>query len=171
MMLRSMSRQEQSEKLVQVYRARNEWEGSLVLGYLHDNGVEATLRAPPVMPPVDYYELFNRNETIDGIFVLEHQAIRAHELIADFLVAPTDESSLEELAAKKEHPGRETIHRLRIAVREERRTFEFIGWLVIAFCVAGWLLVATPVPPGPWTSLVLLVIIALLVGSWSRRRL
>ncbi len=166
-----MSEQDRSEKLVQVHHAHNEWEGNIVVGYLRDNGVEATLRTPPVMPPVDYYELFNHNETIDGIFVLEHEAECARELIAQFLAARPDEQSIEELAAQKTHPDRENIHRLRIAVREERRTFEFLGWLVVAFCAAGWLLVGTPLPPTPWTRLALLVIIALWIGSWLRRRL
>lgn len=41
-----MSESERSEKLVQVHHARDEWEGNIILGYLRDNGVEATLRTP-----------------------------------------------------------------------------------------------------------------------------
>ena len=43
----AMSKRERSENLVQVHHAHDEWEGNIIVGYLRDNGVEATLQDPP----------------------------------------------------------------------------------------------------------------------------
>ena len=35
-----------AEKLVQIYQASDEWEGTILVGFLGDHGVAATLRPP-----------------------------------------------------------------------------------------------------------------------------
>ena len=169
-----------SEQLVEIHRARTEWEGNLLVGFLQDNGVEATLEAPPAVPPLDAVEQLSGGDKICGIFVLEHDAQRARELVREFLTAATDERVLEEEAAQKLHVDKDTIAQLRGAVREERRTFEFLGWLGVTFLAAAallwaiwpaWLKIAPPAPEFRWVMVILLALASVYAGNWTSRRL
>ena len=123
-------------KLVQVHKARNEWEGEFLVGYLQDNGVEAVMRRPPSIPPYDFAEWMYRKNKIDGIFVRESDADRARQLIQEFLMTAADAPSLEALAAQRPPLTKEKIGQLRGALREERRTFRFLGGTLAAFAAA-----------------------------------
>ena len=169
-----------SEQLVEIHKARNEWEGNLLVGFLNDNDAEATMEPPPAVPPLDAVEQLSGVDKICGIFVLEHDAQRARELVREFLTAATDERVLEEEAAQKLHVDKETIAQLRGAVREERRTFEFLGWLGVAFLAAAallwaiwpaWLKIAPPAPEFRWVMVILLGLAAVYAGNWTSRRL
>jgi hypothetical protein len=89
-----MSEQERSEKLVQVHHARNEWEGNLVVGYLRDNGIEATLQSPPSVT-LFVTENPGGDDKANGVFVLEHETEHARGLLKEFLQAggPADDSN------------------------------------------------------------------------------
>ena len=80
---------ERSEELVLVHHVRDEWEGNIVVGYLRENGVEATLQSPPSVPPLDLVENLTGTDKINGIFVLEHEAEHARSLLKEFLDAST----------------------------------------------------------------------------------
>lgn len=173
-----MSDPEQSEKLVQVQHARNEWEGNIVIGYLRENGVEATLRTPPSVPPLDFAENMSGTDKVNGVFVLEHEAEHARQLLKQFQSTVADQEILEETAAQKLKLDKETIAQLRVAVREERKTFEFLGWIGVVFLGAAallwiiwpaWLKLA---PAGmQWVVVILLALAAVFAGSWASRRL
>jgi len=64
-----------------------------------------------------------------GIFVLGYEADHARELVKEFLNTVTDEQVLEEAAAQKLKLDKETVTQLRGALKEERQTFEFLGWI------------------------------------------
>ena len=100
-----MSKGERSENLVEVHQAHDEWEGSIIIGYLRDNGVEATLRQPPSMAPLDAAESLSGTDKANGIYVLEHEADHARNLLKEFLNTVTDEQILEE-AGRSETEGR-----------------------------------------------------------------
>src|SRR5207245_2723188 len=123
-----------AERLVQVHRARSEVEGDLILGYLHDNGIEGTLMRPPMDPLLHDLERLFRNRIMLGIFVLEHEDARARRLVREFTSVRADEKVLEALAAQKPRLTKEHIAQLRAALCEERQTFRFLGWLALAFC-------------------------------------
>ena len=168
-----------SEKLVEIHRARDEWEGNLLITYLRENGVEATLRSPPAVPPLDAAEILSGTEKVCGVFVLEHEAQRAAELVTEFLSAATDDSILEQMAVQKPQADKETIARLRSALREERRTFEFLGWIGVVFLGAAallwaiwpaWLKVASPPPELRWLVVILLVLAAVFAGGRASKR-
>jgi len=175
-----MSKTERSETLVQVHHAHNEWEGNIVVGYLQDNGVEATLQTPPSMPPLDIAENLSGTEKMNGVFVLEHEAEHARGLLKEFLTTVTDEQILEETAAQKLKLDKETIGQLRGALREERRTFEFLGWIAVAFLGSAALLwaiwpdflkIAPPAPEFRWVVVILLALAAVFAGSWTSKHL
>lgn len=175
-----MSERERSEKLVQVHQARDEWEGNIVVGYLRDNGVEATLQSPPSMPPLDAVENLSGSDKANGIFVLEHEAEHARGLLKEFLSAVTDDQVLEETAAQKLKLDKATIGQLRGALREEQQTFEFLGWAGVAFLGAAallwaiwpeWLKIAPPPPEFRWVVVILLALAAVFAGNWASRRL
>jgi hypothetical protein len=170
---------EQSEQLVQVHHARDEWEGNIVVGYLRDNGVEATLQTPPSMAPLDVVEDLSGSDKVNGIFVLEHEAQHARDLLKEFLNTVTDEQVLEETAAQKLKLDKETIGELRGALREERQTFEFLGWVGVAFLGAAallwaiwpeWLKIAPPPSGLRWVVVILLALAAAGAGNWASRR-
>lgn len=121
----------ESEKLVQVYRARDEWQGHLLVGYLRDNGVEATLRQRASIPPCDSVEFGDKRT--DGILVLQHDAERARGLVQEFLVASPDEEAMDALAGQKLHVTKERFAQLRAALWEEKQTFRMLGWGVLLF--------------------------------------
>jgi hypothetical protein len=173
-----MSKPERSETLVQVHHARDEWEGNIVIGYLRDNGVEATLQTPPSMPPFDAAENLSGTEKVNGVFVLEHEAEHARGLLKEFLNMVTDEQILEETAAQKLKLDKETIGQLRGALREERRTFEFLGWIGVAFLGSAallwaiwpeWLKIAAPASALRWLVVILLAVAAVFAGSWTSK--
>jgi len=173
-----MSKGEESENLVQVHHARDEWEGSIMVGYLRDNGVEATLQEPPSIPPLDIAENLSGTEKVNGIFVLEHQADRARSLLSEFLNTVTDERILEEAAGQKLKLDKETIGRLRITLGEERRTFAFLGWVGVVFLGAAavlwaiwpeWLKFGPPPVGLRWLVVILLALAAVFAGHWASR--
>ena len=113
------------------------------------------------------------------MFVLEHDAVRAKELIAEFLATVTDESVLADAAAQKLKVDQATIHRLRGALVEERQTFEFLGWVGVAFLGAAALLwmiwpawLKMDVPPAlfRWAMVLLLTLGAVFAGNWASKR-
>ena len=168
-----------SERLVEVYKARDEWEGDLIIGYLKNNGIDATFQGESSMP-FDMAGMFKTTEEALVIFALERDAKRAAELVREFLGKPTDERVLEEEAAHKLHVDKETIRQLRGAVCEERRTFKFLGWLGVAFLGAtallwaiwpAWLKIAPPAPEFQWMMVIALALAAVFAGNWASRRM
>ena len=109
-------------KLVEVHKARDSWEGTLLTSYLRDNGIEAAFQGDPNVS-FDMTELLRNSDEAFGVFVLEPDVARAQALITEFLTTVTDELVLAETAAHKLKVDKETIHRLRGALVEERRTF------------------------------------------------
>ena len=175
-----MSIHEQSEQLVQIHQARDEWEGNIVVGYLRENGVEATLQAPPAVPPLDAVENLSGSTKVNGVFVLEHESERARTLLRAFQNTVTDEALLEEEAAHALKLDKQTIAQLRGALKEEKQTFEFLGWVGVVFFSAAallwaiwppWLKLTPPPPEIRWTGLILLTLVAVFTGSWASRRL
>ena len=158
-----------AERLVQVYRARDDWQGTLLTGFLNDQGVRATLRLPPSVPPFDWYEFFAHNNSIDGVFVFEHDVTCARQLIGEFLGAEPDEAALEQQAAHKPHPDRDKIHWLRIALIEERQTFKFLGLLALSFLSAGFLYIG--LPSLRVAALLGFTLVAVMAGNWLRGKL
>jgi hypothetical protein len=174
-----MRESERSEKLVQIHHARDEWEGNIILGYLRDNRIDAMLRSPASMAPLDAAESLSGSDQANGIFVLEHEADHARSLLKEFLNTVTDENVLEEAAAQKLKVNKETIGQLRGALQEERRTFEFLGWVGAAFLGAAallwgiwpqWLRMGPPEPEFRWVMVILLGLGALFAGGWSSRQ-
>ncbi len=168
-----------AENLVEIHKAHDEWVGNLLIGYLRDNGVEATLQEPGSTVP-DVVETMSGVDKIYGIFVLDHDSKRGAELVREFLSAATDESVLEATAAEKLRVDKDTIARLRGAVREERRTFELLGWLGVAFLGSAallwaiwpaWLKIEAPAPEFRWVMVILLLLGALFAGTWSSKRM
>ncbi len=168
-----------AENLVEVHKAHGEWEGNLLVGYLRDNGVEATLQEPASIAPLNVAESMTGSDKVCGIFVLDHDSKRASELVKEFLSAAADEGVLEENAAEQLHVDKETITRLRGAVQEERKTFEFLAWSGVVFLGAAallwatwpaWLRVGPPAPGFRWVMVILLALGAVIAGAWSSRR-
>ena len=166
-------------KLVEVHKARDSWEGTLLTSYLRDNGIEAAFQGDPNVS-FDMTELLRNSDEAFGVFVLEPDVARAQALITEFLTTVTDESVLAETAAHKLKVDKETIHRLRGALVEERRTFEFLGWVGVVFLGAAALLwtiwptwLKMDVPPAifRWLMVVLLTIGAVFAGNWANRKM
>src|SRR5204863_4718391 len=88
------------EKLVEVYKARSETEGVLLVGYLRDNDVEAAFQGDQNVS-FDMKELIQTSNETMGVYVLAHEVAHAKELCAEFTTAVTDESVLAETAAKR----------------------------------------------------------------------
>jgi hypothetical protein len=175
-----MGKTEQSQDLVLIHHARDEWSGNILVGYLRDNGVEATLQSPPSMAPLDAAESLSGSDKVNGIFVLGYEADRAHALVKEFLNTVTDDQVLEDAAAEKLKLDKETITQLRGALKEERQTFEFLGVIGVAFLGAAallwaiwpaWLKVGPPPPVLRWLGVIFLLLTAVFAGSWTSRRL
>jgi hypothetical protein len=171
-----MSKGEQSENLVQVHHAHDEWEGNIIVGYLRSNGVEATLQSPPAVAPLDAAEEFSGTAKVNGVFVLEHEAARARELLKEFVNTVTDEQVLEEAAEQKLKLDKQTIRQLRTALREERQTFEFLGWTGVIFLGAAallwaiwpsWLKIGPPPAGFRWLVVILLAVGAVFAGNYA----
>lgn len=163
------------EKLVVVHKANEEWEADLVVGFLRENGIEASLAEPPSRAAAAFHAGFCDPDATSAVFVLEHQADAARKLVEEFCAARAAEETPPPVQVDKEK-----IHELREAVKEERRTFEFLGWAGVVFLGAGallwavwpsWLKMAAPATPLRWLMVVLLALAAVFVGSWSGRRL
>jgi hypothetical protein len=176
-----MSEQElrNAGKLVEVFKARNDAEGNLVVGFLRDNGVEATFFGAAAVP-LDSAEILESSDKLAGVYVLPENAERARQLVAEFGAGVSDEQELEDAAAQKPHPDKERIAELRGAIRDERRTFEFLGWVGVVFLAAlavlwaiwpEWLKVEAPAAFYRWTGVVLLAVAAMFAGSWTSRRM
>jgi hypothetical protein len=163
----------ETEKLVVVHRARDEWEANIIVGYLQDCGIEATCRAHSVRSKSGVRAGFYEPDTGCDVMVLEHNLDQAQEQMATFTSAVTDPQLLEEQAAKKLRLTKETIADLRAALREENETFGLLGWLVAAFCVSTalfwaiwpkWLSTGVPFGVMRWVTVGMLMAAALLVG-------
>lgn len=166
-----------AERLVEVHKARDEWQGNLIMGWLRDNGLKATFQGDPSVN-LDVAHMLKSTDEAFGIYVLEHEAERGRQLVREFLTAATDESILEEHAAQTLRVDKETITRLRGALKDERQTFEFLGWLGVVFLGAAavlWMIwpawLKMDAPPGVmrWTMVVLLGLGALFAGKWAGR--
>jgi|SRR5579859_1996370 len=174
-----MGKRQRSENLVQVHHARDEWEGAIIIDYLRESGVEATLQTPPAMPPLDALENLSGSDKVNGIFVMEHEANHARGLLKEFLNTVTDDKVLEDAAAQKLKLDKETIGQLRRALREERQTFQFLGWIGVVFLAAAallwatwpnWLNVGQPQPEIRWVMVILLGLAAVFAASWACRQ-
>src|SRR6266478_391967 len=106
-----------AEKLVEVHKARDDWDGNLLIGFLRDNGVEATFQGEPSVN-LDLAHMLKSTDEAFGIYVLEEDAGKARELVREFITAATDPDVLEETAAHKVHLSKEQITQLRGAIRE-----------------------------------------------------
>jgi hypothetical protein len=174
-----MSKPERSQDLVLIHHARDEWDGNILVGYLRDNGVEATLQSPPSMPPLDAMENLSGTDKVNGIFVLAYEADHARELVNEFVNTVTDDQVLEDAAAQKLKLDKDTVKQLRGALKEERQTFEFLGWIGAAFLGASallwaiwpsWLKIGPPPAEFRWVVVILLFLAAVFAGSWTSRR-
>lgn len=175
-----MSEPEQSQDLVFIHHARDEWDGNIIVGYLRDNGVEATLQSPPSVPPLDAMENLSGSDKVNGIFVLSYQADRARELVNEFVNTVVDEQVLEEAAAQKLKLDPQTVAQLRTALKEERQTFTFVGWIVATFLGAtallwaiwpAWLKIGPPTLGLRWVGVIVLLLAAVFTGSWTSKHL
>ncbi len=167
-----------NSNLVEVHKARDTWEGTLLTSYLRDNGIQTAFQGDPNVS-FDMKELLRNSDEAFGLFVLAPEAARAKELITEFLSSATDDSVLVEAAAQKLKVDKETIHRLRGELVEERRTFEFLGWIGVAFLGAAALLwviwpawLKIDAPPGVfrWLMVALLTLGAVFAGNWASKR-
>jgi hypothetical protein len=168
-----------AEKLVEIHKARDGWEGNLLIGFLRDNGVEASFQGDPSVN-LDMAHMLKSTDEAFGVFVLEENVARARELVHEFLTTATDPTVLEEAAAKKLRVSKEQIAQLRGAIRDERQTFAFLQWLGMIFLGAlallwafwpEWLKTEAPAAVYRWSAVSLLMVAALLVGGWTRRKL
>jgi hypothetical protein len=164
------------EKLVPIHQARDEWEGTLLVGYLRDNAVEASLREPSALPPFDAVEQLGGRNPAYSISVLEPDVERARQLVKEFMEAATDDSVLADTAAQELHVDHETIRRLRGELQEERETFQFLEWVGAVFIVAAavlwmiwpdWLKALAPLPGLRW---VFIFVLAVAAGMWARSK-
>ena len=169
-----------AEKLVQIYQASDEWEGTILVGFLGDHGVAATLRPPSALPPFDGTDRLSGSERVLGISVLERDRALAEQLLATFRTAITDDSTLAETAAQHLRLDQQTIHRLRRELIEEKRTFEMLGWIGVVFLGAAavlwaiwpaWLKLTAPVFGLRWVVVAGLVLGAVFVGNWINQKL
>ncbi len=165
------------EKLVEVHKALDDWEGKLLVTYLHENGIEAAFRGDPNIS-FDIKELIRTSDEAFGIYVVESQAARAKELLTEFISAATDPAMLDETASHKLKVDKETIHRLRGELTEERRTFQFLAWIAVVFLAAGavlwliwppWLREQSPSIILRWTMVILLAGGAAFAGRSAQR--
>ena len=168
-----------AEKLVEIHKACNDWEGNLLIGFLRDNGIEATFQGDPSVN-LDMAHMLKSTDEAFGVYVLEENVARARELVHEFLTTATDETVLDELAAQKLRVSKETIAQLRGALKDERETFEFLGWIGVVFLGAAallwviwpaWLKIDAPPALFRWAMVLLLALGAVFAGSWASRRL
>ena len=170
------SRQD-AEKLVEIHKARDGWEGNLLIGYLRDNGVEASFQGDPSVN-LDMAHMLKSTDEAFGVYVLEENAGQAREFVREFLTTATDPTVLEEAAAKKLRVSKDQIAQLRGAIRDEKQTFEFLQWTGMLFLGAlavlwaiwpDWLKTEAPAAVYRWSAVILLMVAALFVGGLTRR--
>jgi hypothetical protein len=163
----------ESEKLVEIHRAANEWRANILVGYLRDNGIEASWEVIPSRARAALRAGYCDPDSTCRVFVLEHAADRARQLIEEYLAASPNERMLEELALQKRPMTKERFAQLRAALREERRTFRFLGLLGAAFLAAGLLLrhQVIGLAGARWIMLAVIAIAAVVVGNWLREKL
>jgi hypothetical protein len=163
----------ETENLVVVHRARDEWEANIIVGYLRDCGLEASNQAHAIQSKSGTCPGFEGPVTGCDVLVLEHCFDQARDAVATFTSAVADPQLLEEAAAKKLRLTKETITELRAALREENETFRLLGWLVAAFFVSAsllwailpsWLSSGLPFGVMRWVTVCMLMVAALLVG-------
>ncbi|HUI07696.1 MAG TPA: hypothetical protein VL486_11905 [Verrucomicrobiae bacterium] len=82
-----------SEDLVPIHKAGSEWEGNLIVNYLRENGIEASLESPPSVSPLDVAEELSGSNRVGGILVFQHDADRARALVREFLAQPPTSES------------------------------------------------------------------------------
>lgn len=163
------------EQLVEIHKARDPWQGHLLLEHLHNNDVEAAFQGLPSVA-LDAKEFLQTGDRVVGIYVLEHDAATARELVKEFLAAETVETG----SPEKPHPDKQRFAELRGAVRDERQTFDFLGWVGVVFLAAlallwaiwpVWLKTAAPAPLYRWTGVALLAVAAVFAGNWTNRNM
>ena len=168
-----------AEKLVEIHKAHDEWEGNLLIGFLRDNDIQATFPGELAVN-LDPAHMSKSADEVFGVYVLEENAARARELVHDFLTTATDETVLDEMAAHKLRVSKETITQLRGALKDERETFEFLGWIGVVFLGAAallwviwpeWLKMDAPPALFRWAMVLVLALGAVFAGSWASRRL
>ena len=146
-----------------------------MIGYLHDNGIEAAFQGLPAMPLVAG-ELLGTSDHVVGIYVLEHDAVRTRELVNEFLSS----GNVETTSPKKPHLDKQRIAELRGVLAEERQTFEFLGWVAVVFLAALaplwavwpiWLKTEPPAPFYRWTGVALLALAAVFAGNYASRHM
>ncbi len=162
-----------NESLVEIHKARDPWQGHLVIGYLQENGIEAAFQGLPSVPLVAG-ELLETSDHVVGIYVLQEDAARARELVKEFLAT----ENVETTSPEKPHLDKERIAELRGALREERKTFAFLGWAAVVFLAAMavlwaiwpvWLKTDPPAPLYRWTGVMLLALAATFALNQTRR--
>jgi hypothetical protein len=168
-----------ADKLVEIHKAQDPWQGHLLIGFLRENGMEAAYQGLPAIA-LDAHGLMADNDAAVGVFVLERDVPRARELVKVFLTQATDTAALEAAAARPPHsPDRERIAELRGELQEERRTFELLGWLgaglmvILAVLWTAWpdLFEVVPVPLFRYIGAALIVLAAVFAGNLIGRRM
>ncbi|MBM3861100.1 MAG: hypothetical protein FJ395_15835 [Verrucomicrobia bacterium] len=162
-----------NDSLVEIHKARNPWQGHLLIGYLQDNGVEAAFQGLPSVP-LTAGELLETSNHVAGIYVLQQDAARGRELVEEFLAV----EEVETTSPESQPLDKERIAELRGALREERKTFAFLGWVAVVFLVAlavlwavwpVWLKTAPLAPLYRWTGVALLALAAAFALNQTRR--
>ncbi len=80
-----------AEKLVEVHKARDEWEGNLLIDFLRESGMEASFQGVPSVN-LDLAHMLKSTDEAFGVYVLEHDAGKARELVKEFLAAGPDDA-------------------------------------------------------------------------------
>jgi hypothetical protein len=162
-----------NELLVEIHKARDPWQGHLLIGFLQNNGIDAAFQGLPSVPLVAG-ELLETSDQVTGIYVLEHDAAAARELVKEFLASENAETT----PPAKPPLDKERIAELRGALAEERKTFAFLGWAAVVFLGAMtllwaiwpvWLKTDAPAPLYRWTGVALLALASLFALGQTRR--
>ncbi len=80
-----------AEKLVEIHKARDEWEGNLLIDFLRESGMEASFQGDPSVN-LDLAHMLKSTDEAFGVYVLEHHAGKARELVKEFLAASPDDA-------------------------------------------------------------------------------
>lgn len=167
-----------ADKLVEIHKAKDPWEGHLVIGFLRENGVEGAYQGLASVA-LDAHEMMGDTDRTVGVFVLERDVPRARELIKAFTQNTTDTASIEWASVVPSRPDKERIAELRNAVREERRTFDFLRWTGVVFLAAlavlwmvwpEWLQTTAPGPLYRYTGAGLLALASIFASNALNHR-
>jgi hypothetical protein len=162
-----------NESLVEIYRARDPWQGHLLIGFLQDNGVQAAFQGLSSVP-LAAGELLETSDRLVGIFVLQHDVAQARELVQEFLASEGVDTASPDMPPL----DKQRIAELRNALQEERKTFAFLGWAAVVFLGAMavlwaiwpvWLKTEPPAPLYRWMGVVLLAMAAAFALNQTRR--